>query len=216
MTKKICYTAIIGDYDSLKDPEVITPDWQYLCFTDNANLVSNIWEIVVVEKDKNVTPVKMARTIKACPYLYLPDHEYSVWVDASILIKCNLDDFIKHKILVSDIAIMQHPERKTIDEEAIRCIELKKDNPEILKAQIIKYENDGYPFNNGLVATGIIIRRDTEKVRNFCELWDLEIKQFSHRDQISFNYVLWKLPIHLCLFDFGVLNNRQFMLGSHK
>jgi len=43
--KGICYTVLSGDYDNLKNPKVVTPGWKYVCFTDQDNVKSDIWEI---------------------------------------------------------------------------------------------------------------------------------------------------------------------------
>jgi hypothetical protein len=32
--KKICYSVISGNYDCVIDPQVVTPGWQYIMFTD--------------------------------------------------------------------------------------------------------------------------------------------------------------------------------------
>ena len=41
--KKIVYTAIMGEYDNLLDPAVINQDVDYVCFTNNKRLKSDIW-----------------------------------------------------------------------------------------------------------------------------------------------------------------------------
>lgn len=32
--RKVCYTVISGNYDRLLEPDVVTPGWQYILFTD--------------------------------------------------------------------------------------------------------------------------------------------------------------------------------------
>lgn len=32
--KLCCYTAVTGGYDSVRDPEFVTPGVDYVCFTD--------------------------------------------------------------------------------------------------------------------------------------------------------------------------------------
>ena len=45
---KVIYTAIFGDYDTLKEPLVITPGWKYICYTDQ-DFESKVWEIKKVK-----------------------------------------------------------------------------------------------------------------------------------------------------------------------
>jgi len=32
--KKVVFTFIINGYDTLKDPTIVTPGWDYLCYSD--------------------------------------------------------------------------------------------------------------------------------------------------------------------------------------
>jgi hypothetical protein len=56
-----------------------------------------------------------------------------------------------------------------------------------------EYLFDGYPYNNGLVATWVLHRDNTGKNHHFCAAWWEQVKNYSIRDQLSFNYVAWKL-----------------------
>ena len=44
------YTAFTGDYDTLKEPEVIDENCDYICFTDNPNLESDTWKIIQMDE----------------------------------------------------------------------------------------------------------------------------------------------------------------------
>ena len=43
--KNVCYTVIVGQYDSLKEPQYISDNFDYICFTDQTNFKSNVWDI---------------------------------------------------------------------------------------------------------------------------------------------------------------------------
>lgn len=43
--KAVCYTCITGNYDKLHDPLVVPHDIDFICFTNNQQLKSNIWKI---------------------------------------------------------------------------------------------------------------------------------------------------------------------------
>ena len=59
-----------------------------------------------------------------------------------------------------------------------------------------KYQKEKFPDNNGLVDNSLIIRKHNEKKNIFLmEEWWKEIKNYSHRDQLSFNYAMWKTRI---------------------
>ena len=58
----------------------------------------------------------------------------------------------------------------------------------VIDNQLDFMRRSGYPENNGLCETGIIIRKNTEQVRTFNEDWYVMITLYSLRDQVSFNY----------------------------
>src|SRR2546422_511368 len=43
--RKAVYTFIFGGYDDLKSPAIFTPGWDYICFTDDPTLRSDIWDV---------------------------------------------------------------------------------------------------------------------------------------------------------------------------
>ncbi len=210
--RKIIYTAIIGDYDTLKEPSVVNKDWQYICYTNNKNLKSDIWDIRPLPYyDLNLSPTKQARKIKI-----LPPFEYDVciWADGSIRIQCNLDEFID-KYHKAEITTLKHPHRNCVYREADACIKRKKDNPNTINNQISIYKSEGYPENNGMIGSGVIIRSRSLKVNVFCNQWWHQVQSHSHRDQLSFNFTLKYNPVSVHLIPFDILSN-EFLLTKHK
>ena len=45
--KMVVYTAIAGQYVQLFVPEFITPEADYVCFTDNPELTSDFWTMTI-------------------------------------------------------------------------------------------------------------------------------------------------------------------------
>ena len=76
MSTKCIYTFIVGDYDNLKEPKIYTPDWDYICVTDNPNLKSDIWQIIQIDEvDKKLEPAKRRAMSLMIGYRkYLPKH----------------------------------------------------------------------------------------------------------------------------------------------
>lgn len=217
--KKVIYTAIIGNYDNLKEPKIITPGFDYICFTDNPNLKSKSWKIVLLTgflEDK----ILQARTIKIDYASYVSNYDMSIWLDASIQINCNLEDFILRnieKIGNAEFISLKHPSRTDILQEAEACVARGKVDVSIIKKQLYKYIMLDYLFDNGLAATGLLIRDHNENVKKFCKAWMHEVEKHSKRDQLSFNYVQFKHPVKLSLLPFSVLSNPEyFTLKPHK
>ena len=92
------------------------------------------------------------------------------------------------------VYIRKHPKRTCIYKEAEECIKIKKDALVNITQQIQKYKDTGYPKDNGLAETNVIYRiHNNEYCKKLMETWANEVIKYSHRDQLSFNYALWKI-----------------------
>ncbi len=204
---KIIYTAISKGYDNLKDPTTITPGWEYICFTDDETLTSKVWTVIY----RDFKNTKDVRKIKI--NIPFTNFKTSIWIDGSIRINCDLDQFIG-KYHKGDFTLMKHNVRDCIYQEAEACIKRKKDNEKIINKQIQKYRDSSYPEHRGLVATGVMIRNNTEEVKEFCEEWFNEVERFSKRDQLSFNYIAYHHWINYSTMPFDILYD-EMILNKH-
>ena len=193
--KNIVYTAITKDYDSLKNPSVVMSNTDYICFTDDENLKSEIWEIRPFPKNLDIYDnARKIRHLKLLPHLYFYDYNVSIWVDSNLEIK---GDFLP---LIVDLykkniphLVMRNDWSNCVYDEAALCLKIKKDKPENIVPQIQKYQGEGYPKNNGLTGNSMLVRiHSDERLIKVNELWWKEILNHSHRDQLSFNYSCWK------------------------
>lgn len=206
--KCVVYTAITGGYDNLNDPEYIDPDFDYICFTDNPNLKSNVWDIRFIKSDE-LNPIKKARKCKILAHEYLKEYSYSIWVDGSFKIIGNLKDYINTYLNNNVMIFVKHIRRNCIFEESKACINLKKDNLDIINYQMKKYSSLNYPISNGLVETGFIFRKhDDDVVIKLMADWYNEVDNNSVRDQLSLNFVAWKNNINLNISDIIIWRNQ--------
>ncbi|NIS81932.1 MAG: DUF616 domain-containing protein [Anaerolineales bacterium] len=133
-----------------------------------------------------------SRRFKILSDWYFPDAEYTLYHDGNIRLKKLFPfDWLRDH----DIAVCPHPDTDNAYEEAVRCLKWGKGNQELIKAQIMRYKAEGFPEHVGAVGCSVILRRHTEAVARFNQVWWEEILRGSARDQISFNYVSWKLDI---------------------
>ncbi len=212
--KKVIYTAIIGNYDKLKEPKVVTEGFDYVCFTDNVTLKSPIWKIVPVTNPEGLDNTRLARKIKILCNSILKEYDLSIWVDGSVLIDCDLNNFIDVNYHGEDIVVPSNPYRSCVYEEADECIKLKKDSQDIIKKQMEDYKSEGYPEENGLVGTRLMIRNHrSKKVEEFMNSWWNEVNLKSKRDQLSFNFVLWKHPLSVKYLNFKKILSTYFKMN---
>ena len=107
--------------------------------------------------------------------------------------------------------------RDCVYKEAKAVISLGKDDTELVENQMDKYFEDGYPKSNGLIVSGLILRRHNEAdVKKTMELWWEELKHGSKRDQLSFNYSAWKTNLEFNHISGDVRNNQNFRLLPHR
>lgn len=192
-TNKVLYTAILSNYDDLKEPTIVSPGWDYVCFTDQ-DLSSNVWQIRKIEYEGD--PQRMARRIKILFHEYI-QAEYTFWLDAAFHIQVDLNDFWK-RYWMNPFSVPEHPLRNDIFREIESCLANKRGNPDELIRQKEDYEKLNLKRFNGIITSGVMMRRNTEQVRELCEMWWAELSKYSTRDQVAFAKVAqnWRIPMY--------------------
>ena len=206
--KKVLYTAIFGEYDTLKDPEYINSDWDYVCYTNNPRLTSKVYIIKVVPEIHN-NGRKSARMIKVLSHLFLIGYDYSLWVDGSVKLRGkNVDELVDS--LSSDdnyILIHKHVKRDCLYLEKDACIKANKDSADTLDKQINYYKAQGMPEGGGLFESAQILRKQLDhNTHKLNSEWWKQIDQFSVRDQVSLPFVMWKFD-----FKYKAMTGSQWL-----
>lgn len=199
------YTALIGGFDFLKEQHVID-GVTYICYTDLQDVYSLTWNIMHA-KPEHEHPRISAKRYKCLAHDYLPaDCTYSIWIDASIMIRT--PDFVPtciESLKSNPVALMKHPMADCAYEEAKGCANVPKYRGERIMEQMAHYRSLGFPGHFGLAAGGIIVRdMKNPLVREIGKQWLNENLMWTYQDQLSLPYVLWKnktsfdpLPYHL-------------------
>ena len=187
------YTVLTGNYDKLRTPMVVEAGCDYYCITDNRELKSSFWKMIYVENAEGLDSVRLQRKMKILPHLYFPQYTHSLYIDASILIRESVWNWIDRNSTGLPLLTYQHPERDCVYQEAEACKFLNKDKPELIDRQIERYRMESYPEHNGMVWSAIMYRKHMEpEVIAVENAWFNELLKDSRRDQLSFNYVSWK------------------------
>ncbi|TDO94083.1 uncharacterized protein DUF616 [Halanaerobium saccharolyticum] len=215
----IVYTAIANNYDDLIDPKFISSNIDYYCFTDDMSMKSEVWNLIEFPLD-DLNSTYKNRIVKMLPHKYFSEYKYSVYIDGSIDILGDIEKLVNEYLVEGEykLAVPKHPERDCLYEEAKACINLKKDNVEIIKKQISKYKEENFPKGFGLTENGIIFRQhnDPEVINLMQDWWD-EFNKFSQRDQLSFLYVIWKNNFNYLSMNINSrVENKYFRIRGHK
>jgi lipopolysaccharide biosynthesis glycosyltransferase len=225
MNKTIVYTAIYGKRDHLQDPLVVPPDVDFVCFTDDPTLKSRIWKIKVEAPDSHMA-VRSAKIFKVFPHKYFPEYERSLWVDGNILIRGDVNEFLDTVLAEAPFAAFDHmgghDKRDCAYDEAEALLEGKKIgryqnlSAEMIQKQMAGYRAEGFPAHNGLISSMIIARRHNDpKVTETMQAWWNEMQKLTHRDQLSFNYVVWKTKMPVFYIKENSRNNAYFIQVPH-
>lgn len=198
MKKFVLYTAFFGKRGRFNIPKISIPDVDRFCFTD-MDVKSHFYKIKQM-KLKHLISVRRQRLIKICiPDEVFDNYEYSVYVDCKRPISIDFEFLLSCMESESDFLTRPHRRRSCLYEEGEFCIKKKKDSEEIISKQLNFYVSEKYPLHNGLHATGLLMRRHTEKVKEFSKLWWEQVVKYSHRDQISLPYMAWKHDMKISL-----------------
>ena len=199
MNKKVCYTCITGGYDKIPIHKHTDASWDYVLFTDNAELVKMgkvaHWIVRPLEFDKS-TNVKNARWHKINAHILFPEYDYSLWLDGNVIVN-NKNIFDKLECLIHDdvlISIPLHPQRNCIYDEAQEILRLHIDVPKTVNKQMRILRRNKYPKNNGLHETNVMFRQHN-KIKSMLDLWWSFVQCHSKRDQLSYDYCTWKYGI---------------------
>jgi len=154
------------------------------------------WEIIHV-------PLKasgriQARHIKSMIHEYVPDAEFWLWLDSNMLLMEDPHIMIEKYLKNYDVCALPHPERHNSWEEAVICSEFWGGEVDNIQRLVDEFYKENY-IPNVLCETGCLIRRNTQKVRDFNNTWWDKIK-ICRRDQISFPYSIWKHALSLTTF----------------
>lgn len=214
--KGVVYTVITGGYDTLKEPWIIDRDYDYICYTDNKNLVSDVWTIRYIENEEGLDNTRLARKYKVLCHEFLKEYDYSVYVDGKMQIVGNLREMIERYSKGSPMLCFPHYERECAYEEAeafIKYREGKDKETGMIREQMKQYEAEGYSKNNGLIDTACLVRlHHNKELQKVLISWWNEIKNRSRRDQLSVGYACWKNNFHYDLVDLFIYYN-DYLIG---
>lgn len=195
---KVVYTCLTGNYDNLPLHPHLDFEWDYVCFTDSAELLKlksyGAWQIRPLAFDK-LDNTKNARWHKTHPHLLFPDYEESIWIDANIAIKSDwIFSIVAEKRGANKILIPIHYERDSIFTDIEFCVNiLKKETRENADRMIAYLREHDFPDDYGLNETNLIFRKHNDaEITSLMEDWWYFIENFTKRDQFSLSYVLFK------------------------
>jgi hypothetical protein len=138
-------------------------------------------------------------------------------MDGNIKLLKDPNTFVPGLLKKHDMALFVHPQRTCLYAEAKICLRHKKANAKLVNKQIARYEKLGFPEDFGLTACWVIACRNTAQVRLLGKLWWQEYQKYSCRDQLSFDFIRWKLGVEYAEIPGNLFygGSDYFERGSH-
>lgn len=216
MKNRICvYTCITGNYDNLKD--INQEDGiDYYCFTNNPNIKSNTWKIVIIENN-GLDNIRLARKIKILGHPMINNnYDLFLWIDGAIDIIGSVHDFISESNISNyDIVAFSHSKRNNVYDEAVMCVYYRKDSINTINDEMKYIYNKGFKDDNGLIESTVFLKRNNQIVKETMKLWFELIVRFSSRDQLGFNYSIYKSKAKVHWINKNVFLNEWFRWENH-
>ena len=161
---------------------------------------------------------RRARLHKVQPHLLFPDADFTLWLDGTLTPITSLRALVDEYAPEPDVHVVTfaHPKRSCLYDEADELIRRRRDNAQTIRAQVERYRQEGYPAGNGLASTSAVLRRNSSTARRLDELWRSEIQRGSFRDQVSFDYCLWKVGLPARYFRGVHQDNPHFRRRRHS
>ncbi len=214
-------TSVTKGYDKLKPHEFLDDRFEYVVYTDAKFGDMGIFDIRPLPHPELDGP-RAVRYAKSHAHSLFKEHDLVVWIDANVMIVGDLFPLLE-KFMASGKAIgaNKHPLRNSIQEELQACIELKKEDPGIMKKQVAHYQSEGYK-DTKLAECNFLafnLRDYRAEVEAAMETWWEQICTFSRRDQLSFPYSLDKHGLdwfNLTKPPEGMRNHPAFIMSRHN
>ena len=204
----VVYTALTHNkrgipYSYLRRPSY-SKGVEFVCLTDRPDIKYDGWTSRCPAYPEGMDKQMLSRYWKALPHRWFPNHEWSVYIDSSMTLKVNPRNLVRdsrNRWPDLELSAVQHPHNNNVLTECLQIIERGLAPVELIKSQLASYISEGHSQLEAFQC-GLLIRRNSEKVKEFNELWWKEIEKYKHRrDQPSFPVAVAKSGIAVKAFS---------------
>ena len=190
------YTALIGHYEELNEqPIAAESEVPFICFTDDRDLRSDSWEIVLVEPEHLSDPVRSSRRLKILGHPNVTDLEQTLYIDNSVVLRVPPEEILDGWLAEADLAVPEHSFREQVADEFEAVVISGFDDPARVYEQARHYfEELPDVMEAKPLWSAIIARRRSPIVTAFERRWFDDVLRYSRRDQLSMVAALQRSP----------------------
>jgi hypothetical protein len=157
--------------------------------------ISGPWERREV---RGTDPAHLTRMVKImCHEGPESDADFWIWLDASFKLRMMPEDLIRKYLFPKnmDLARFKHPWHCNIRQEAQalkECGKVREADWPLLDQQVADYASQGW-VQSEQSCGGFLLRRNSPKIKAMNQIWWDQYNKYRHgRDQMSFDYAIWK------------------------
>jgi hypothetical protein len=194
-SETVVYTYQSCGYDRLLSHNHFVGDWDYVCFTEDKNLLKHEfigpWEIREAKFNK-LDSKRNSGWHKTHPHVLLPEYKNSIWIDGNVNV---VTDYLEKLVKGTSKHILTpvHNDRDCIYAEIDAVKNIKYDTEEMCEKTRQMLLQNNMPEHYGLCETNILFRQHNDSlIRSIDDMWWQCIQSYSKRDQLSFTYCLYK------------------------
>lgn len=193
MKKRVIYTAIVGVTDSLMQPSVLDPRYDYVCFVAKGGMKETrqgAWQLREIPFTGGDARMQ-SRYPKMHPDELFPDYEWTLWMDGNLSIETpEFYSIIDYRISAgAQMSAPLHPLRDCIYDEAYAVVASGKGDYASSRRVIRFLRSKGYPRHAGLFENSILLRPvGNPAVIAMDSLWWECLQTLAGRDQLSLMY----------------------------
>jgi len=202
----------IGCYEKIYEPAFENSTWDFYTITDlssreHRNCTGEYFFEPIEMDDPKLdghSPKRKASYYKAKALTLLEqetgiDYDLVLVVDSNIQVTGNLDDFVNKHHGGADLTFMKHPDCDNFIQEAEKIKKIQSSSSltieefDLLEDTIDEMMRSGFKFNNGYHESGVSIRSNTKRTKNFEKAWGKNYLRFAtKRDQPSLAFTRWE------------------------
>lgn len=215
MSGKGCvYTCVLGE-EVLYQPDNFDSQIEYLCFTDNKEkwgTKDGAWKYCELENKDGLDEKKLRMKCCILAHELLKDYDYSIWVDREYKVAGEIKLFCE--VYGNGNSLLSFPQSsKDCMYEDMLYTDMGSDDRNIeMRKKIHAHKKEGYPENNGLIDSRIMVRnhRDPMLCQVMEQWWEKSLQEESI-EATYFNYIAWKNKFAFSICDLFIYFNPYFV-----
>jgi hypothetical protein len=191
--KGVVYTCLFGHSELFNDFDYERDGIDFICFTDDPELRSDFWKIVLLPKQL-LDPARTTKRVKLLAHQWLAEYDWSLYVDNTVRLKTSPRRLFEEYLAPakSPLVCFRHYERDCVYDEADVVVMLRYDVADRVRRQMALYRHLGYPAHSGLAKTTLLLRKHHDpELRRVMAVWMEQVLAHSKRDQLSMLPSCW-------------------------